>query len=113
MPLSWAAARASARVVEGGECFRFTPKGLEGVGARGHLSRRHLERHVAAELRVGGAVDLAHPAGADRGGDAVVGEAAADHEGRRIQAPRTSSPKERPARARSRSCVAMTIGWCI
>ena len=39
-----------------------------------HLGGQHLERHVATELGVGGAVDLAHAAGADRGGDPVVCE---------------------------------------
>ena len=36
---------------------------------------------------VGRAIDLSHPAGADRGGDAVLGEATADHGG----IPRSSS----------------------
>jgi hypothetical protein len=47
---------------------------------RSHLRRQHLEGNVAAELRIGGAVHLAHPADADRSGDAVVGERPTDQE---------------------------------
>ena len=65
-------------VVEGGQRLGLAPEALEPLRARGHLGGQHLERHVATELRVGGAVDLAHPAGADGGGDAVVGEGRAD-----------------------------------
>ena len=66
------------RVVERGEQPRLAPEAREPRGVLPHLGRQDLERHVAPELRVGGAVDLAHPARADRGGDAVVGEASAD-----------------------------------
>ena len=69
-----------AGMVESGERLRLAPEALEPLRARGHLGRQHLERDVAAELRVGGAVHLAHPAGAERGGDAVVGEGPADRE---------------------------------
>ena len=72
--------RDDARVIEGGEGLRLAPEALQPLRARGHLGRQHLERHVAPELRVGGAVDLAHPAGADRGGDPVVRERLADHD---------------------------------
>ena len=67
-----------SRVIERGERLRFTPEAFEPLRARRHLRRQQLERHVAPELRVGGAVDLAHPARTDRGGDAVVGQAATD-----------------------------------
>jgi hypothetical protein len=70
-----------ALVVEGGEGLRLSPEAFQPLGARGHLRRQHLERHVAAELGVGGTVHLAHSAGADRGGDAVMGEAAVDQGG--------------------------------
>ena len=52
----------------------------EAVGVLRELGGEHLEGHVPPELRVGGAVDLAHAAGADRGRDPVVGERLADHE---------------------------------
>jgi len=68
-----------ARVVERSERLRLAPETLDALTALRHLGGQDLERHVPAELRVGGAVDLAHPAGADRGGDAVVRESPADH----------------------------------
>jgi hypothetical protein len=68
-------------VVESGDRAGLALEALEPLRARRHLGRQHLEGHVAAELGVGGAVDLAHPADADRGGDAVMGEAAADQGG--------------------------------
>ena len=69
-----------ARVIEGGERLGLAPEALQPLRARGHRGGQHLERHVAPELRVGGAVHLAHSARADGGGDAVVGEGAADHQ---------------------------------
>jgi len=61
-------------VVEGGEGLCLAPEALQALGARSHLGWQHLERDLAPELRVGGAVDRTHPAGADRGGDPVVSE---------------------------------------
>ena len=43
------------------------------------LGREHLDRHVAAEVRVGGAVHLAPPPGPEGGGDPVVGQGLSDH----------------------------------
>ena len=40
--------------------------------------RQHLQHHVPVELRVAGAVDLAHAALADEGGHVVVPEAGTD-----------------------------------
>ena len=68
-----------AGVVEGRESLGLALEALQALRVRGHLGRQHLEGDLAPELRVGGAVDLPHPAGADRGGDAVVRERAADH----------------------------------
>ena len=68
-----------SRVVEGGEHRRLAPEAVEPLRVRGHLGRQDLERHLAAELGVGGAPHLSHPAGAERFGDAVVGEGRADH----------------------------------
>ena len=64
-----------------------------------HRRREHLDRHVAAELRVGGPVHLAHPARADGGGDPVVTEAASDHLG---------PPRGQQARV-SASCGGMAV----
>ena len=43
----------------------------------------NLERHLTLELRVGGLIDLAHPALADEGGDVVMGDAVTYGEGHR------------------------------
>ena len=69
------------RVVEAREHLRFPLEGKpirvsrEGVG-------EDLQRDIAAQLGVGGAVDLAHPASADEGGHVVMAEAGAYVEGR-------------------------------
>ena len=68
-------------VVERGEGARLTLEAGQALGVLRHRRREHLDRDVAPELRVRGAVHLAHPARADGGGDAVVAEAAADHLG--------------------------------
>ena len=41
------------------------------LGVRGQVRRQHLDRHVAPEPRVVGAIDLAHAARAERGEDLV------------------------------------------
>ena len=51
-----------AGMVKSGERLRLAAEALEPVRARGHLGRQHLERNVAPELGVGGAVHLAHAA---------------------------------------------------
>jgi hypothetical protein len=48
-------------VVEGGEQLRLPPEAREALGIAGHLRGQHLDGHVAPELRVRGAVHLAHP----------------------------------------------------
>jgi hypothetical protein len=69
------------RVVERGERLRLALEAREPVGIASHLRREHLERHVAPELRVGGAIHFAHAARANRRGDLIVGEGAADQRG--------------------------------
>ncbi len=66
-------------MVERGEGLGLALEAREALGIARHVGGQHLERDVASELRVGRAIDLAHSAGADGGGDAVVGERAADH----------------------------------
>ena len=46
----------------------------EAVGVRGYFGGQHLERHLAPQSQVLGAIHLAHPAGADLGDDLVVAE---------------------------------------
>ena len=61
-----------------GEQVRLAPEAPEALGVLRHLGRQHLDRDVALEVRVGGAVDLAHPAGAEGRGDPVVRQRLAD-----------------------------------
>ena len=56
--------RDDARMVERGEHTRLVRE-LTGEHRRFHLGREHLERDVATEHGVGGAIDAAHPAAAD------------------------------------------------
>ena len=65
-------------VIERGEELGLALEAGEALGVGGEGLGEELERDVAAELRVGGALDLAHPAGADGGGDAVMRERLAD-----------------------------------
>ena len=61
------------RVIEGGDGAGFALETGEAVGIAGHVGRKDLEGDVALEFGVGGAVDLAHAAGAEGADDAVVG----------------------------------------
>ena len=66
-------------VVQGRGRARLLLEALATIGIVGRGGRQHLDRYIAAEPGIGRAIDLPHPAGADRGGDAVLGEATADH----------------------------------
>ena len=67
-------------VVQGRGRARFLLEALAAFGMAGHRGRQNLDRDVAAEPGIGRAIDLSHPAGADRGGDAVLSEGTADHD---------------------------------
>ncbi len=69
-----------AGVVERREQLRLAAEASQPLGVLRHLGREHLQRHFAPELRVGGAVHLAHAARAERGGEAVVCERLADQD---------------------------------
>ena len=73
--------RADVRVVQRGEELRLAAKAAESLFILGHLGGQNLDRHVAPEVRVGGAVDLPHPPGPEPVGDPVVKERLADHAG--------------------------------
>ena len=60
--------------------LRLALEAREPIGVRGEGLGQQLQRDLAPELRVGRAVDLAHAAGADCGGDAVVRERVARRE---------------------------------
>ena len=68
-----------AGVVERREQLRLAAEAGQAVGILRELGGEHREGHVPPELRVRRAIDLPHPARADRRGDPVVREALADH----------------------------------
>ncbi len=62
------------RMVELGEGLGLATKAPESLGILRHLGGQYFERYVAAEFRVGGAIDLAHAACAQRRLDFVRAE---------------------------------------
>jgi len=56
------------RVIQRGQNFGFALKARQALGVRGQGGGEHLDRHLALQRHVGGAVDLAHAAGANLGG---------------------------------------------
>jgi len=66
------------RVVERGEGLGLALEAREPIGVARHVGGQHLERHLAPELRVDGAIHLAHAACPDGSGNPVVGEGLAD-----------------------------------
>ncbi|MEO6236337.1 MAG: hypothetical protein ABIQ52_05015 [Vicinamibacterales bacterium] len=59
------------RMVEGGEYFRFAREPREPFGVARERLRQNLQRHVAIQRRVAGAIDLAHAASTDFRADFV------------------------------------------
>jgi hypothetical protein len=57
---------------------RLALEALQALAVLDEGGGQDLDRHVAAELGVVGAIDLAHPALAELGGDAIVGDRLAD-----------------------------------
>src|SRR5258705_5849025 len=53
------------RMIEGRERLRFAREACQAIGIAGEGVRKDLERDVAIQLRVAGAIDLAHPARAE------------------------------------------------
>jgi hypothetical protein len=66
------------RVVEGREKVGLALEAAEALRVLHHLGRKHLDGHLAAQGRVGGPVDLAHPTGPEGGSDPVVRQRLAD-----------------------------------
>src|SRR5947208_1408386 len=58
-------------MVEGREDFGFALKASEAIRVAGLRGGQHLDRHRPLQIRVGRAIDLAHPANADLRGDGV------------------------------------------
>ncbi len=62
------------RVVEGGEHLRFAAEAREPIRIARDGRDQNLDGHVAIELRVAGAIDLAHAAGAEQRDDVIGAE---------------------------------------
>src|SRR5262245_46308533 len=69
------------RMIQRGEYLSLAPEANESIGISRDGVREDFQRDVAIELRVAGAVDLAHTAGADLRGDFVWAEASARSQG--------------------------------
>ncbi len=75
LPLDVLVQRRASNVVEHADVrmrqlrnrSRFAFEALTVIGIAGELGLQYLDRHVAAQPRVACAIDLAHPAGAERG----------------------------------------------
>ncbi len=92
--------RGDVRVVQRGKQVGLTPEAREPLGIACHFGRQHLDRRLAIEVGVGRPVHLAHAAGADRRGDAVVRQRLSDH-GAAVLGWRVSRVRgTRPSRAR-------------
>ena len=70
------------RMIERAQRPRFALDAREARRIVGEFPRQHLQRHVAAEPLVPCAIDLAHAAEADQGGDRIATDARADVERR-------------------------------
>ena len=71
--------RHDVRVIDRGDGSGFPLEPFEALGIAGHVRGQHFQGHLTSEPGVGGPIDLAHAAGANRGGDPVVGKRLADH----------------------------------
>ena len=76
--------RADVPRIKGGRVLSVSHKARAGLAVTGQLKRQHLDRHVPVEFRIPRAVDLAHAAFADLGGDVVMAESGADFECHRL-----------------------------
>ena len=81
------------RVGERGDGARFLGEAFAALVTERHQRRQHLQGDAAMQAEVVSGIHLAHPAGADRGGDAVVPERPTDH-----AAYDSRTPARRPAR---------------
>jgi len=73
--------RGDVWVIEGGEELRFTLEAGHAVRSLRHLFREDLDRDLALELGVAGAIHLTHPALPERGEDLEDAEAGSGGEG--------------------------------
>ena len=76
--------RENVGMRERGHRLRFALESRPPIGVTGYGRRQHLDGDVAVEPGVPGSIDLAHAAGAKRGGDLVGTEARANRERHRL-----------------------------
>src|SRR5207249_2597630 len=94
-------------VIQRGEHLRFALEPRRAVGVERPRLRQDLDRHLAPELRVAGAVDLTHPAGTERGDNLVRSEAAAGcQRHQRVTGARRRSSSKKLKMKTSLSCFA-------
>ena len=94
-------------VVERGQQLRLALEAGEALGILRQLGRQHLDRDVASELRVSGAVDLPHTSRAEGSGESVVGEVLPD-QGRIIERDPRGADSHRPQQSRPLLALALT-----
>ena len=75
--------RRDVRVVERGEHARLALEARQALGVLRHLVEQELDRHLAAEPGVAGAVHRAHAALAERRHDLVGAQSGSSFEGQR------------------------------
>jgi hypothetical protein len=100
--------RGDTRVIQCGERFRLAFEACDAIRVVGQMIREYFDRHIAAELRVPRAIDLAHAARAERGEDLVRAKASADgqrHESKLILATEALVAKEKPV-----NCPGIAVG---
>jgi hypothetical protein len=95
--------RDDVRVGEGCERPHLALESSERLGVAGERRRQDFDRHLAAEARVAGAVDLAHATSAERADDLVCAESRARAKGHSAASIiilliqfRLGAPSERP-----------------
>ena len=69
------------RVIQRCEHLRFATESGEAIGIVGNGGKQDLDRNVAIQLRVAGAIDLTHPARTERGEDLERTETGAGNQG--------------------------------
>jgi hypothetical protein len=68
------------RMIECGEDLRFAPETRDAFGICGDVGRQNLDRHLAAQHGVCGAIDFAHPTRAEPRVHAIGAELRSNHD---------------------------------
>ena len=71
-------------MVQGRERLRLALESGQAIQVRGERIRQHLERNLAAETGIGGAIDRTHPAFADPRGDFIDAKTRAESESQAV-----------------------------